>query len=207
MNFGAVLERVSGKRWWCSVAITMLATSAWASSNTVYYRYYNHQGVRVVDQSIPPEYAQKGYEIVSIAGDVIKVVPPAPDEEDLARKEAQEQLREEYKRLNRRYSSMAEIQSAKQRKLENIETNIAIVRSNIEGLEAQIEKLMAQAADVERAGRAVPEALLKKLENTRAERVAAKDLLEVRLKEYDDAAARFDEDIDVYARGRELTGR
>lgn len=170
----------------------------------VYYRYLDENGVSVLDYSIPPEYAQKGYEIVKLSGEVVKTVPPAlaADPETQARIEAAARMRKSFERLSRRYSSPDEIESAKQRKLANIDTNIAILNGNISGLEAQIEQIRAEAADVERAGRAVPEAHLQKLANTRAELASAKELLIVRKKEYDDAAARFDEDMEIYAKGQ-----
>lgn len=196
---------VGGKRWLAGFVLGLFVLStipltAWAAGN-VYYRYMNDQGVQVLDDSIPPQYAQKGYEIVSLSGAVIKVVPPAPEPEELARKEAMRKLHAEYQRLSRRYSSLADIKAAKQRKLDNLNTSITIVRSNIFGLKTQIENVMAKAADVERAGRQVPESLLQKLANIRAELAAAKALLQVRLVEYEDVAARFDADIVVYAQG------
>ena len=172
----------------------------------VYYRYVDENGVSVLDHSIPPEYAQKGYEIVKITGEVVKKVPPASsaDAEAMARKEALIETRKDYERLSRRYSSLADIEAAKKRKLANLDTNIAILKGNITGLESQIGHIRAQAADVERAGREVPEAHLQKLADTRAELAGAKELLATRQKEYSAVAARFDEDMATYAAGRKL---
>lgn len=209
MLFGAVL-RYSGYRLRiAAMALVLLAPSLAAADANVYYRYLNNQGIRVLDDSVPPEYAQKGYEVVSLSGEVIKVVPPAPDAEDLARKAAIAQLREEFQRLDRRYSSLADIEAAKQRKLDNIETNVALVRGNISGLQAQIGNLMAQAANIERAGREVPSSLLEKVADTRAELATAEDLLQTRLQEYEQTAARYEQDKATYRRGKQLvqTGR
>ena len=187
-----------------ALAVSFLAASVWAEGPNVYYRYINDQGIQVVGQAVPPKYSQKGYEIVSVSGDVIKVVPPAPDAEELERKLAREKLREDYEKLNRRYSSLADIEAAKQRKLENINTNIAIVRGNITSLETQIEKLMGQAAGIERAGRPVPESLLEKLEGTQAELTTVIELLSVREHEYKETAKRFDAEIAIYMKGKEM---
>lgn len=190
------------------MAAALLATSAVTVGQAqVYYRYVNDEGIQVLDDSIPPEYAQKGYEVVSLSGDVIRTVEPAPDAATLQQKAEEKRLREDYRRLSRRYSSLEDIEAARARKLENIETNIAIVRGNISGLEAQIRSLTRQAADVERQGRQVPEALLKKLADTRAELAAAEELLKVRQQEYATTEARFAEDITTFTRGRELVER
>lgn len=208
MVFGSV-SRFNRRLRLTALVLVFLAPPLLAADANVYYRYLNKQGVRVLDDSIPPEYAQKGYEVVSLTGEVIKVVPPAPDADDLARKQAMAKLREEYERLSRRYSSLNDIEAAKQRKLDNIETNIALVRGNVSGVEAQIGNLMSQAANIERAGRQVPESLLQKLADTRAELTTANELLQTRLEEYDQTAARFEEDKATYSRGKELvqTGR
>jgi uncharacterized protein YeaO (DUF488 family) len=204
MNWGATAGLILRKCYSGILVILLLCLSSWAISAEVYYRYVDDRGVRVLNDSIPPEYVQKGYEVVNISGDVLKVVPPTPDAETLARKEAEAKLREEFERLNRRYSSLADIHAAKERKLETIDTNITIVRGNISGLEAQIESLMAQAADVERAGREVPQPLLQKLGDTRAELATTKELLAARLKEYKEVAAQFDADMATFVRGKEL---
>ncbi len=181
--------------------VVALAAVPASAEQQVYYRYLNEQGISVLDDRIPPQYAQKGYEIVSLSGEVLKTVPPAPDAEDLAAKQALLKLREDFQRLDRRYSSLADIERAKERKLANLDTNIAILRGNITGFEAQLVSLRSQAADVERAGRQVPDVLLQKLSDTRAELTAAEELLEVRLKELEDVAARFDQDLETYEKG------
>ncbi len=188
------------------LALLLSVCAQSAGADQVYYRYVDENGVSVLDHSIPPEYAQKGYEIVKITGEVVKKVPPASpaDAEAMARQQALMETRKDYERLSRRYSSLADIESAKQRKLANLDTNIAILKGNITGLESQIAHIRAQAADVERAGREVPEAHLQKLADTRAELAGAKELLATRQKEYDAVAARFDEDMATYAAGHKL---
>src|SRR6478735_4611004 len=51
----------------------------------VFYRYVNENGVKVVAQTMPPKYIPAGYEVVSLHGDVIKVVPPAPPASEVER--------------------------------------------------------------------------------------------------------------------------
>jgi chromosome segregation ATPase len=205
MVFSAVTAPTISRHLLLALLLGLCAQSASAAPQ-VYYRYVDENGVSVLDHSIPPEYAQKGYEIVKVTGEVVKTVAPASaaDVEAQARKQALLETRKDYERLSRRYSSLAEIESAKQRKLANLDTNIAILKGNITGLESQIIHIRAQAADVERAGREVPEAHLQKLADTRAELAGAKELLATREKEYNVVAARFDEDMVVYAAGRKL---
>ncbi|WP_075187177.1 hypothetical protein [Teredinibacter haidensis] len=167
----------------------------------VYYRYINKDGVKVLDHYIPPEYAQDGYEVINASGQVVKVVPPAPSEEDLARNAAEREIQEVYARLKRRYSSAKEIESAKQRRLKNINTNISILNGNISGLNNQIEKIMSKAASFERKGSTVPENLLQQLIDVRAELAIADELMQIRQAEYEDVITKYDEDISAFSKG------
>src|SRR5688572_1775938 len=60
-----------------SMAIAIAAPKPEDSWGKVVYRYKNAQGITVMDSSIPPEYVSKGYEILSLGGKILKVVPPA----------------------------------------------------------------------------------------------------------------------------------
>lgn len=189
--------------WLVGCLLGVMALPAIADKQ-VYYRYINEKGVQVLNHSIPPEYAQKGYEIVRVSGEVIKTVEPMADADARARKEAEAAIHKEYRRLERRYSSLKEIEAAKQRRLDTLDSNIAILRANITSLEVQIETLVEQAADVERSGREVPEAHLRKLTDTRAELATTKDVLGLRLGEYQKTADKFDQDKALYTKGKEL---
>src|SRR6187402_3359020 len=79
------------------------------TSKQMFYRYTNNDGRKVVSQTIPPQYIRNGYELLTISGEVIKVVPPAPPEADAERianerKAAKEQARTDMD-LRRTYSS------------------------------------------------------------------------------------------------------
>jgi hypothetical protein len=46
------------------------------------YRYTDDKGAVVTGNSIAPEYARKGYQIVTITGVVLQTVPPEPTAEE-----------------------------------------------------------------------------------------------------------------------------
>jgi chromosome segregation ATPase len=173
-----------------------------------YYRYLNKDGVKVISHTIPPEYAQKGYEVITHTGKVIELVPAAPDPEDLARVEAERAkeraLQAEYEVLARRYSSIAEIYSARDRRLAHLDANIAILRSNIGNIGGQEESLMRKAAEIERAGRDVPAPILKNLEEIRAELQVTKEMLQARLGEHTSIHAEYEQQVELFKRGRAL---
>ncbi|MFL0803472.1 MAG: hypothetical protein K6L81_07115 [Agarilytica sp.] len=168
------------------------------------YRYENDKGVKVLNHTIPPEYAQKGYDVLSTSGQLIRRVTAAPTDGAIAKENSERMLREKFAVLQRRFSSPRDIEDAKRRRLANINTNISIVRGNLGGINTRIENLMRQAADAERAGKAVPPSLLQQLGDARAELEVSEASLKARLEEYQVVSDRYDSDLATFAQGSAL---
>jgi len=164
----------------------------------VFYRYIDDKGVKVLHHTIPPVYAQKGYEIVSLSGKVVKVVPPALSAAEVAAKAEAAELAENLalwdKRLRRRYSSIADINAAKRRKLSDLDTNIAIIHSNISSKKTAIKEQQDKAANIERSGREVPKAVLNKLTALENELEDSQEQVRLRLLEYQEVVDKYDRD-------------
>ena len=152
--------------------------------------------------TLPPEYAQKGYEVVSMSGKVIKVVPPAMSVEEAAKQASAKQQAEVLavwdKRLRLRYSSVADIESAKQRKLAEIESNVSILRGNLRSLKGEIAQHESRAANSERAGREVPQAILDTLAALRQKQDNIIGQIQQRKQESIELVERFDRDIERF---------
>lgn len=185
-------------------ASALLASTQSFAAQKLLYRYVNEQGVKVLNHIIPPKYAQNGYEVINESGQVVRVVPPAPTEDEIAAANARRALQEEYKVLRRRYSNIEEIEEAKQRQLESVETSIAILRGNVSNLTGQIENHMSKAAAAERAGREVPEHVLADLANSRAELTITEELMTIRQEERDKIVQKYDADIMTFVKGQSL---
>lgn len=168
------------------------------------YRYKNDRGVVVIDYSIPSQYVAKGYEVLNNRGQVIEKIEPEPSGEELAEKERQQSILNDYRKLKRRYSTVDDIERAKQRKLVSLETNIAILNGNINGLNSNMETLISQAAKQERLGRAVPKTLLQKMDNLKAELKVAEGLLQLRQQENNDIINRYNDEIVRFEEGYSL---
>jgi len=185
------------------LALTFGATQLNANEITL-YKYINAEGVEVRASTIPPQLAQNGYEIINLAGDVLKVVPPAPKAEDVEQAEREREILANFNVLKRRFRSVGEITSAKQRRLSDLDTNISILNGNINTINGKINELIRDAAGFERRGRAVPDFLKQQLQGARQELKVSEELLVYRQQEKMDIARKFDDDIQAYIRGATL---
>jgi hypothetical protein len=185
-----------------AVCVLGLSAQLVHAAERVYYRYINEKGSQVIEHSISPEYAQKGYEVVTASGKVIKVVPPALSGEEAAKynaaKAEAERLAEWDAKLTRRYSKVADIEAAKKRKLVELEGNITILKGNLRGIKSQVAQQQARAADIERAGREVPEAVVNNIQALEKEVVITEQQITLRQDEFNQVAARFDKDMERF---------
>jgi len=134
------------------------------------YRYVNDKGVIVLDRlGVPPQFISKGYEVLNEQGRVVKVVPPAPSEAERQRLAEEKEKADSDAQLLRLYSTPEDVERARKRKLEEIDGQTSVAKANQQSLRTQQAAFQAQAADIERAGRQVPEHLLVQIDNLRAE--------------------------------------
>lgn len=191
-----------------SILASIHTTAAAAGDDkerVAYYRYINAEGVKVLSHTIPPEFTQKGYEMLSATGRVLKVVPPALTAEDIKAAEDKRLLLEEYAHLARRYSGAKDIEAAKIRQMERLEANIAITRGNINNLKRQIDDLTSKAADYERAAKPVPGNVLESLKKTREELATTENMMTIRQAEKQTVVDRFEREKVLFEQGAKLS--
>nr|WP_305121468.1 hypothetical protein [Microbulbifer elongatus] len=175
-----------------------VADSGWDGKKL--YRYTNEHGVQVLDDVVPPRYVAGGYEVLTISGRVLEVVAPELSGKELEEKRRREARREADLQLLKRYNSVADIESARKRKLAIVQQDMAILRSNIASLSRQIESEESAAARTQRNGGTVSAELLARIENLHKEVDVVRERLSLREKEavainseYDAAASRYQE--------------
>lgn len=187
----------------CGVLLCLLVGPVEAAKREM-YRYINSQGVKVLNDTIPPEYAQQGYEVVNSHGDVIRVVEPSLDASGAQERRQMNLDREAELKWDRdllkRYSTVGDVEAAKSRRLAEIDTSLAILRGNIVSLDSQIAREQSKAADRERRGQDVPEAILTNIKNFKIERSATEKMIDNRMADYEEVAARFDRDIERFVK-------
>jgi hypothetical protein len=185
------------------ITCSSLLMSGWLAAQNiatgkVVYRYKNKDGVTVMDSSIPPQYVNNGYEIMSLSGKVLKVVAPVvqgAEGERLQQEKLQQAERERDDiQLRRSYSNVADIDAAKSRNLESLRGNISILQANLTSARTRLQSHQSQAAAIERAGRQLPEDLLKNINNLEQEEKDIQLQIQQREAEYKDVEKKFDED-------------
>ncbi|MGV8835464.1 hypothetical protein [Cellvibrio sp.] len=185
------------------ITCSSLLFSSWAaaqisSASKVIYRYKNKDGVTVLDSKIPPQYVNNGYEIVSLSGKVIKVVAPVTQGAEGERLYKEKLQREERERediqLRRSYSNVGDIEAAKARNLESLRGNIGILQANLTSARSRLQTYQSQAAAIERAGRKLPEDLLKNINNLVQEEKDIQVQIQQREDEYKTVEQKFDAD-------------
>lgn len=187
--------------------LTLGSVPAEAARNM--YRYYNDQGHMVVDFQVPAEYVSKGYEVVNDKGVVIQVVPRELTEEERQVKDAQEKLdaqaMAEEERLRKwdeslllRYSTIEDIEAARERALQELRIRVSILKSNRRSLKQQVENYQRQAADMERRGQKVDNARLSAIEQLQGEIDATDRAIVDRQREIDEVNAVYQQDIERF---------
>jgi predicted RNase H-like nuclease (RuvC/YqgF family) len=155
-----------------SLALLLSAASVFAAT----YRYKDENGQVVISNTIPQEASRRGYDILSSDGRVIDTVAPAPTEEELAeraaekrRQEARARQMEQDRKLLERFSNPDQAVRAMHRKILELKGLSQLKQGNISVIENQLDAEQARAADLERAGRDIPEATLRKIRRLEAD--------------------------------------
>lgn len=147
----------------CSLLAFALLTSS-AAYAVEYYRYTDERGITVINrQGVPPHLIGKGYEVLSEQGRVVRVVPRAPTPEEYRAIQAEKAQAKADWQLLRLYPRVKDIEHARERKVTELDGQINIARNNLLVVDSLKADLQGQADLKERAGRAVPESLLKQI--------------------------------------------
>lgn len=188
-------------------SILMLVAAASEARNM--YRYTNADGVIVVDYQVPVVYVSTGYEILNEEGVVLEVVPRSLTEEEKKDRNAQQELEAQAKAEQRRlqewdeslllrYSTVADIEAARERALRDLRIRLSILKGNRRSLKQQVENYQAQAADLERSGQQVDVARLVAIEDMQAEIDATERSIADRAQEIEDVSDAYQRDIERF---------
>ena len=195
-----------------SVKATALALALGFSTQVAanMYRYTDENGQIVISSTIPQEATKRGYDILSNNGRIIETIPPAPTEEEIAAREAEKQRqkelaeqREKDRALLKRFSHPDQAVKAMHRKIRELEGLIQLKRGNISVISSQLDSEQSRAANMERAGREIPEATLEKIRRLESQIRDIEREITSQTQEIEELRKAFEADIE---RLEEVTG-
>ncbi len=182
-----------------------------ATAEAGMYRYKDDNGQLVISNTIPQEATKRGYDILNNSGRVVETVAPAPTKEELAAREAEKQRQkalerqqEQDRQLLRRYSHPDQAVRAMHRKIRELEGLIQLKRGNISVISNQLDSEQSRAADMERAGRTIPDATLEKIRRLESQIRDLEREISIQTREINELKADFEADIE---RLEEVTGK
>ncbi len=164
----------------CAALLCSLALMSTHTSAAQLYRYKDDQGNYVLNQTIPPKYVKKGYEILNSQGRVIQVVDPELSPEQISARdaaleidrlrklEAQKQalIDNELKQL---YSHPNDAVHVLSRRVQDIKSLILVKQNKIETSKKTILEEEAKAAKRQRQGLKILEATIKALDKQKVD--------------------------------------
>lgn len=149
------------------VLLLLILVPSWAEARQ-YFRYKDENGQVVINSSIPPEFVKKGYEIVDDKGIVLREVAPQLSEEEIRRRRRAEQEAQANDardaELLKLYRSPTDVDRAMRTWLSRLDVEIRLKRNRIAIQRSEYNDLQSRAANQERAGQSVDEALLAQMQ-------------------------------------------
>ncbi len=157
------LLAAAGISLWC-----VLFSAVGADNAAKMFRWVDENGVVHYTDQIPPNQVDKGHAQLTNQGVRVEVVPPAQTIEEIQRERELERLRAQQERLVeqqkaadrvllRTFRSVDDLLMARDGKLAAIDVVIQVARGNIRRQQEWLRNLRTEAADLERAGKSVPQ--------------------------------------------------
>jgi hypothetical protein len=150
------------------------------------YRFRNAAGSLMISSVLPEQAIESGYEIIDNRGRVLRVVAAAVPEGERRKLQEEMRLRQQDAQLKRLYPTPADAERARDRQIASMRLGIDYARGIITQLDTKLAAEVATAAEAERAGRPVPEAVQGSI-----------DLYTRQIREQEDKIANIEQDIVV----------
>lgn len=170
---------------------SLLLLSLQALTETKFYRYTNESGNTVINHSIPVNRVAWGYEVLNGNGQVIATVDRVLTDEEKEARSGKVKAKEEAElaklkqaeydlELLRKYSFVADIEAERERKIREMTVSATILKGNLYGVRSELETEYKSAAELEKAGRKVPEKTVERINDLENKITTTKELLKKR---------------------------
>ncbi len=188
-----------------AIAATALVCAA-APASAAIKCWTNKEGVRECGNVVPPEYAQQSVEKLNTLGIKVDEQERAKTEEERAAAEAAaRQAEQDAEKARQRaaadrvlldtFSSTEDMLLARDGKIGGIESQIKLTENQVEQLEANLQAIVAAAAEQEKQGRTPGEKVEQDIANVRQQIERKQAFIAAKRTEQDEVRAQFDADI------------
>ena len=154
----------------------------------------NKEGVKECGDKVPPEYAELGHKELDKRGFVVDETAREKTDEELAEEKRQYEIQAEQEQLAQEaarrdkilldtFSNVDDIEMTRDGKIAAIQTSISLAEARNQKLQAELDKLVEQAANEERAGKPISEVLEKDIESLRRQIKTNGDFMAEKRKE------------------------
>ncbi len=193
--------------WLISILMLLLPVSSFAAGNIKCWK--NAEGVRECGYQVPAEYSQQRIETINEQGMVVDVQEAAKSKEEAARDAELVRLRrieeEKNQLLLRAYTTERDLLIARDNKVTAIQGIVDLTKSNNVSLQESLEALERRAADLERAGKPTPEALVHEMEATRRQMRNNDRYVAAKQKERQRIEQSYNEDLERFRKLKNKT--
>lgn len=167
----------------CVIGLVALSQLCFASE-VFYYRYKDADGHQVITSTLPSDVADKGYEIISPRGNVIKTIQPIKTHEEveadqkalevkrqadlkaIENKKNEERQAKKDDILLKSFTNKEDIVRSRDEKIASIEVLEQIMHENISRLQKQLKAANESKVTFEKSGQPIPESLKNTITNS-----------------------------------------
>ena len=203
----------SGAMARCIISLTFITCVSLSAHAATLYKWVDSNGVVHYSDHLPPEESKRAHKTLTDQGITIETTAAQKTKEELAREaqlreleRQQEKQHEEARRHDQMlldsYRDEQELIATGDEKIAAIESTINIIKGRIQRLRLQLQHFFRKAADRERSGRSVPDAILQKIAATKKKIDSNMDFIASKRQEQDELRKQFATDLQRY---RELT--
>ncbi len=170
------------------------------------YKWQDENGKWHYGDKIPPEYADKERKVLNKQGVQVDTLERAKTDEELAEEQrlAEEKRLEEARVAEQKahdrmllatFTSEDDMVMTRDGKITAIDSNIRVTNGRIENIEESLSQYTREAANLERAGKPVPDSLHEKILTSRAQIQRYLDYIASKRLEQEQIRAKFESDI------------
>ncbi|MGW8309419.1 MAG: DUF4124 domain-containing protein [Thiogranum sp.] len=191
------------------VLTALLALPALTAQAAKLYKWVDENGQVRYGDSIPPQYARKSNETLNGQGIVVDRKAAAKTPEQIAKEERSKAARLEQEKIRRAklrqdrilldtFSNEDEMVMTRDGKIEAIEAVIRVTRGRSENIRQRLAKFKQQAANLERAGKPVPDTLKAEIRESHQQMAHNERYIKSRRKQQQQIREQFAHDIERF---------